>query len=640
MNHGPAQKTDNQETRVQESSPRRDVALGLAALGVVYGDIGTSPIYALRQCFHGTHPFAPTPENVLGVLSLIFWALTITISLKYLLFVMRADNRGEGGILALLALLAPWRVRAGLNQRVLLALGIFGAALLYGDGAITPAISVLSAIEGLEVATPALEQYVLPMTILVLVLLFRFQKRGTARVGAAFGPVMAVWFCTIAILGVFGIVRAPHVLTAVDPRHAIAFFLGHGAGGFVILGAVFLAVTGGEALYADMGQFGRRPIRVAWCRLVLPALLLNYFGQGALIIAEPEGVSHPFYHLAPQWALYPLVLLATAATVIASQAVISGAFSLTRQAVQLNQCPRVRIVQTSSEEIGQIYIPSVNWLLMIVTVGLVLGFRSSDNLASAYGVAVSTTMVITTVLAFFVMRDRWKWSPLVAGAVALLFLVVDLSFFAANLLKIASGGWFPLLAGVVVYTLMSTWYRGRAILAQKLGAATMAIDAFLAKITAESPLRVPGTAVFMTGRVSGTPPLLLHHLSHDKVLHEQVILLTVVTQEVPRVPAGDRLEVADLGAGLYRVRVRYGFMQSPNVPVALRQCEALGLRVDPDSATFYIGRERLIPSPKVPGMMLWRERLFAFLWHNSLDATAFYNIPAERVEELGMQVEI
>jgi KUP system potassium uptake protein len=618
---------------------RRILLLGLSALGVVYGDIGTSPIYALRECFHGSHPFPPTPDNVLGVLSLIFWALMIIISLKYLLFVMRADNHGEGGILALLALLAPWHDRSRKN-RLLLFIGLFGAALLYGDGAITPAISVLSAVEGLELAAPGLKPYVLPITITVLVLLFRFQKRGTSRIGIVFGPIMLLWFATLALLGISWIVRAPEVLAAVNPAHAVDFFIHNGVRGFVVLGAVFLVVTGGEALYADMGHFGRFPIRLAWFALVLPALLLNYFGQGALILRNSGLAQQPFFNLAPGWTLYPLVLLATVATVIASQAVISGAFSLTRQAVQLGQCPHVHIIQTSYEEIGQIYIPSVNWLLMIVTISLVLGFGSSSRLAGAYGVAVTTTMVITVVLAYFVAVGRWRWHPLTAGLVAFLFLIVDLAFFGANMLKIESGGWFPLAAGGIVFTLMATWHRGREILAQRLDETKEPLELFLLRIAAKPPLRVPGTAVFLVKPIPGTPPQLLHHLAHNQVLHEQVVLLSVVTKEIPRVTAEKRLEVIRLEQGFYRVFVNYGFMQSPNVPAALRGCETFGLMVNVDTTTFYIARETLVPSPRRPGMMLWREKLFAFMTRNALPATDFFRIPPERVVELGIRIEI
>ncbi|WP_246561238.1 potassium transporter Kup [Geobacter grbiciae] len=611
----------------------------MAALGIVYGDIGTSPIYALRECFHGSHPFPPTPDNVLGVLSLIFWALMITISIKYLLFVMSADNHGEGGILALLALLAPWRDRSR-KSRVLLFIGLFGAALLYGDGAITPAISVLSAVEGLEIAAPGLKPYVLPITIAVLVLLFRFQKRGSSRIGTVFGPVMLLWFATLPILGISWIVRAPQVLTAVNPAHGADFFIHNGWHGFVVLGAVFLVVTGGEALYADMGHFGRFPIRLAWFALVLPALLLNYFGQAALILLNPGQARQPFFNLAPGWALYPLVVLATLATVIASQAVISGAFSLTRQAVQLGQFPHVHIIQTSREEIGQIYIPSVNWLLMIVTISLVLGFGSSSKLAGAYGVAVTTTMVITVVLAFFVAVGTWRWHPVAAALITTLFLTVDLSFFGANMLKIGAGGWFPLAAGGIVFAMMATWHRGREILAQRLQETREPLDHFLLRIAANPPLRVPGTAVFMVKRVPGAPPQLLHHLAHNHVLHEQVVLLTVVTREVPRVTAEKRLEVIRLEQGFSQVTVNYGFMQSPNVPVALRECELFGLKVNLDTTTYFLAHETLIPSLKRRGMMLWREKLFSFMTRNALPSTDFFRIPPERVVELGIRLEI
>ena len=641
---------DNSKLEIQEvqsvphdfehhGSKRRILLLGLSALGVVYGDIGTSPIYALRECFHGSHPFPPVPTNILGVLSLIFWALMIIISLKYLLFVMRADNHGEGGILALLALLSPWK-EDSIKSRVLLFVGLFGAALLYGDGAITPAISVLSAIEGLEIAAPVLKPFVLPLTIAVLVVLFRFQKRGTARIGNMFGPIMFLWFAIIAILGISWIVRVPKVLAAVNPVYGVDFFIHNGWRGFVVLGAVFLVVTGGEALYADMGHFGRIPIRLAWFALVLPALLLNYFGQAALIMIHPEKIHQPFFNLAPEWALYPLVVLATLATVIASQAVISGAFSLTRQAVQLEQCPHVHIVQTSSEEIGQIYIPSVNWLLMIVTICLVLGFGSSSRLAGAYGVAVTTTMVITVVLAFFLAVRKWRWHPVIVGFITTLFLAVDLSFFGANMMKIESGGWFPLVAGVAVFTAMTTWRRGWDILNGKLRGKTESLDNFIVKLAADPPYRVPGCAVFMNSSTTGTPAALYHHLAHNQVLHEQVVVLTVLTEAIPRISAAERLTITEMHMGFYRIIVRYGFMQSPNVPVALRQCEPLGLAIDLDHTTYFLARETIISTPRISGMMRWQEKLFSFMARNSLTATAFFNLPAEQVVELGQQVEI
>ncbi|MBT0653434.1 potassium transporter Kup [Geomobilimonas luticola] len=619
---------------------RRGLALSITALGVVYGDIGTSPLYGLRECFHGSHPLPSTPENVLGILSLVFWALTLVISVKYLLFLTRADNRGEGGILALLALLTPRQFLSTAQRRCLLPLGLFGAALLYGDGVITPAISVLSAVEGLKVAAPTLERFVVPTTVLILILLFLFQKRGTAKIGAVFGPVMATWFSAIAILGIGGIVRAPEVIYAINPLHGVLFFMENGPLAFRALGSVFLVVTGGEALYADMGHFGRQPIRQAWFTFVLPALLLNYFGQGALLLVRPTEATEPFYHLAPTWALYPLVILATLATVIASQAVISGAFSLTRQAMQLGYSPRFRLVQTSSEEIGQVYLPTVNWGLMLATLTLVFGFGTSANLAGAYGVAVTTTMVITTILAFFLMMKRWHWKAMAACTLAGLFLSIDLSFFAANLLKIGNGGWFPLAAGTVVFTLMATWQRGRNVLGKRLRGGLESLKGFIYRLATAPPCRVKGTAVFMTGNPTGTPPIIHHHLAHNQVLHEQVIILTVLTEEVPRVPAADRVTVNILPLGFARVIVRYGFMQSPNVPVALRQCEPLGLSVDLEHTTYYLARETVISTPQPSGMMRWQEKLFAFMSRNSLTATAFYNIPAEQVVELGQQVEI
>jgi KUP system potassium uptake protein len=611
----------------------------LTLLGIVYGDIGTSPLYALRECFYGRNPFPPTSENVLGILSLVFWSLVIVISCKYLMFVMKADNRGEGGILALMALLVP-KDKYSRRRRILLFwMGLFGASLLYGDGVITPAISVLSAVEGLQVATPAFESYVIPITIVILVFLFIFQKRGTTRVGSLFGPVMMLWFAVIAILGISGIVKAPEVLAAVNPAYGVEFFLRYGWSGVLVLGAVFLVVTGGETLYADMGHFGRRPISFTWFSLVFPALLLNYFGQGALILTNPKESIQPFYHLAPDVMLYPLVILATVATVIASQAVISGAFSLTRQAMQLGVSPRILVIQTSSEEIGQIYIPSVNWMLMITTILLVLGFGSSSNLASAYGVAVSTTMLITTILIFFITREKWRWHPLLALLVTCMFLTEDISFFGANMLKIKEGGWFPLVAGGFVFILMTTWRRGREILFERLGKRTEPMDDFLEQVSEQPPLRLPGTAVFMIGRLVGAPPMLVHHFEFNRVLHEQVLLLTVVNEPVPRIPAAERLEVTELVNGFYRVVVHYGFLQSPNVPVALRTCEQFGLGVDPNEATYYLGRETLIPNKERPGMMLWREKLFAFMVRNELRATAFFNIPPERVVEIGIQVE-
>ena len=638
--------TDTESDRNSREQPTPDrtgrqlLMISLAALGVVYGDIGTSPLYALRECFHGKVPLPPTPANVLGILSLIFWSLTLVISIKYLLFLMRADNRGEGGILALLALLTSKSRLSSLQRRLLLPLGIFGASLLYGDGVITPAISVLSAVEGLKVAAPHLEPFIVPVTIMILIAIFLFQRRGTASVGAVFGPVMTIWFTVIGLLGIVGILRAPEVFSAVNPFHGARFFRENGYAAFEVLGSVFLVVTGGEALYADMGHFGPRPIRLAWFTFVLPALLLNYFGQGALLLVRPNETTEPFFHLAPTWALYPLVILATLATVIASQAVISGAFSLTRQAMQLGYCPRFRVIQTSSEEIGQVYLPTVNMGLMITTIALVLGFGSSANLAGAYGVAVTTTMVITTILAFFLMVKNWHWRLGAAIVLAGIFITVDFSFLGANLLKILHGGWFPLAAGVAVFSLMITWRRGRKLLAIRLKGVHEPLEEFIENLSAAPPHRIQGTAVFMTGRPTGTPPMLHHHLIHNQVLHEKVIILTVITEEVPRVPASERISLTFLPLGFVRIIVRYGFMQSPNVPVALRQCEPLGLTLDLDQTTYYLARETIISTPRQSGMMRFQEQLFSFMVRNSLRATAFYSIPAEQVVELGQQVEI
>lgn len=641
--HSPEKQAESSEKEERRLGGRRLFALGLAALGVSYGDIGTSPLYALRECFHGSSTLQPSNANVLGILSLIFWALILVVSTKYMLFVTRANNNGEGGMLALVALLNPWRDDAGAHSKWLLRLGMFGAALLYGSFMLTPAISVSSAVEGLNVATSIFKPYVIPITIVILIGLFAIQSRGTETVGRFFGPVMVVWFTTLGLLGLYGIAHEPSVLAAINPLRAVAFFVANQGTGFIVLGAVFLVVTGGEAMYADMGHFGRRPIQLAWFGLVLPALLLNYYGQGAMLIhSKGQSAAQPFYNLAPDWALYPLVILATLATVIASQAVISGAFSLTRQAVQLGQLPPMRLFQTSSEEYGQIYVPTLNWLLMIATIGLVLGFRSSTNLAWAYGVGISFAMTITTVLAFFIMRERWQWSLWVAGPVAGLFLLIDLPFFGANLFKVPHGGWFPVLTAVVVFTLMSTWRRGRELLRQRITehGEPLPLNEFIAQLASDDTVRVSGTAIFLTGSDAGTPPMLRHHLHHNRVLHEQVLLLTVRTEDVPRIPAADRLVIDDLGQGVYRVIARYGFMQNPNVPVAVRLAEHFGIEVDMEEATFYIGRATIIPTDEVPGMMLWREKLFAFMSRNAIQPTSYYRVPPQRVVELGLRVEI
>ncbi len=613
--------------------------LSLTALGIVYGDIGTSPLYALRECFHGPHAIAATPENVFGVLSLIFWALILIISIKYCIFVLRADNHGEGGILALTALATPIKIVSKSERWLLVVLGIFGAALLYGDGIITPAISVLGAVEGLNVATPLFAPYVVPITVIIIVGLFLIQSRGTAKVGRLFGPVMLVWFLVIAALGVSQIVRHPSMIGAFNPAHGFDFFLRNGWHGFLVLGTVFLVVTGGEALYADMGHFGKRPIRVVWYALVLPALLLNYLGQGALLIENPAAAENPFYQLAPEWALYPLIALATCAAIIASQALISGAYSLTMQAIQLGFMPRLKIEHTSSTEMGQIYIPALNWALMIGCIAIVIGFGSSSNLAAAYGVAVTSTMVITTMLLGVVAREQWGWSLPSVLALCGFFLVIDLAFFGANVIKIPAGGWFPLVVGAAIFLLMTTWKKGRRILASRMLSLAMPMEDFLRETAAKPPVRVPGTAIFMTGTGTGTPAALEHNLEHNKVLHERVILLTVKTRQVPHVEPDDRVRVEPLGQGFYRLIINYGFMEDPDIPEVLADMEAPEPAFDLAETTYFLGRETVIAS-KQPGMMLWREKLFALMSRNASSATAYFCLPPDRVVEMGSQVEI
>jgi KUP system potassium uptake protein len=614
--------------------------LALGALGVVYGDIGTSPLYALREAFHGPHAIGVSPVNVLGVLSLIFWSLILIVSVKYLIFVMRADNKGEGGILALMAMVQRGPPSRGPRPRhLVIAIGIFGAALMYGDSVITPAISVLSAVEGLGVAAPALQRWVIPVAIVILGLLFWIQSRGTARVGAMFGPVMILWFVTLAVLGIAGIATRPGVLAAVSPEFAAQFFLDNGQAGFLVLGAVFLVVTGGEALYADMGHFGVRPIRIVWFALVLPSLLLNYFGQGALLLEDASAAVSPFYRLAPSWGLYPLILLATGAAIIASQAVISGAFSLTRQALQLGYWPRMQIAHTSSREMGQIYVGAVNAALMIVTVLLVLGFGSSSRLAGAYGVAVSGEMVLTTLLLYLLMREAWAWSLPRALGVCGLFLVVDIVFFYANGLKIPHGGWAPLAIAAAVYVLMTTWKRGREILSKRMMEKTVPLKLLLADLAAEPPIRVPGTAVFMYGSTDGTPPALVHNLTHNKVLHEKIVFLTVITEDVPQVPAAERVTVKRTGKGFHTVTARYGFMEDPDIDDVLEACKQQQLNIPIEGTTFFMGRETVIASER-PGMVRWRAALFSFMSRNALRATAFFKIPPNQVFEVGAQIEL
>jgi KUP system potassium uptake protein len=617
------------------------VALTLGALGVVYGDIGTSPLYALRSCFKGPQGIPATHENVLGILSLIFWALALIVSVKYITFVLRADNRGEGGILALLALAFPERNRghAARTISVFSGLGIFGAALLYGDGLITPAITVFGAVEGLEIATPVFKHLTVPLTVVILVALFSVQRFGAGGVGRVFGRVMLLWFVTIAVLGASEVWRAPEVLGAFSPHYAVKFFVANGWRGFAVLGSVFLVLTGAEALYADMGHFGRKPILRAWFILVLPALFLNYLGQGALVLHHPDAAENPFFRLAPAWALYPLVGLAACAAVIASQALISGSFSLTMQAVRLGYGPRVAIEHTSSVTRGQIYVPWVNWGLMIACIGLVLGFRSSENLAAAYGIAVVLTMAITTLLFFFAARRLWGWGPVATGLLCAVFLAAELAFLGANLIKVEHGGWFPLAVGIIGFTLMSTWKTGRVRLRQRLTNNLLPIAEFLQSISDGSPPRVKGTAVFLAGNPDGTPVALLHNLKHNKMLHQRVILLTLLTEEIPYVEKEKRVTVTDLGKSFYRVIGRYGFMEEPNAPEVLGLCKPHGLVFREMETTYFLSRETIIPSHR-RGLSAWRKRLFALMARNAQPANAFFRLPPNRVVELGVQVEL
>jgi len=612
----------------------------VTALGVVYGDIGTSPLYAIKECFHGPHAIPLTQENVLGVLSLIVWALVLVVSVKYIAFVMRADNDGEGGILSLMALaLRTPLARKRTAGFLVAALGLSGCALLFGEGVITPAISVLSAVEGLKVATPVFERWVVPLSTGVLIALFLFQRRGTAGIGRVFGGAMLVWFLSIALLGIASVARSPEVLAALNPAHAFRFFLTNRWVGFLALGAVVLVITGAEALYADMGHFGRLPIQLAWFAMVLPALLLNYFGQGALLLRDPGAADNPFYRLAPAWALYPLVGIATAAAVIASQALISGAFSLTRQAIQLGYIPRMEITHTSAQQIGQIYVSQINWALLIAVLCLVWGFRSSSDLAAAYGIAVTATMVITSMLSYVVATGWWGWNRAATFALVAAFLAIDLSFFSANALKFFQGGWFPVTLAAGVFTLMTTWKRGREILSRRLRAQSLPFESFLKSVVASPPLRVPGVAVYMTGNPEGTPTALLHNIKHNKVLHDRVVLLTISTLDVPVAPPARRLTITPIEQGFYRVIARYGFTEDPSVPDLLARCAQRGLKLKMMETSFFLGRETLIPT-KRRGMALWREALFAWMSRNARSATSFFRIPPNRVVELGVQIEL
>jgi KUP system potassium uptake protein len=613
-------------------------ALTLAALGVVYGDIGTSPLYAAKETFNPDHGIPLDAANVLGGLSTIFWALMVVVSLKYVILIMRADNRSEGGIMALLAL-ATSAVKNRPQWRVpVIVLGLVGASLFYGDAVLTPAISVLSAVEGLEIGTQAFKPYVVPIAVGVVVGLFALQRQGSSVIGALFGPVAVLWFLAIAALGLYGIANNPDVLWALNPLHALGFVTQHGFSSFVVLGAVLLAFTGAEALYADMGHFGRAPIRIAWFALVFPALTLNYFGQGALLIANPKALENPFYLLAPDWALYPMVALATAATVIASQATISGTYSLTKQAIQLDYLPRMNVTQTSAKEIGQIYIPGANWVLLLVIVAAVVGFGSSTRLASAYGVAVTGTMLVTTILTFFVIRYAWNYNLVLSIAATGFFLVIDAAFFSSSLLKIVEGGWFPLALGAIVFVLMTTWRKGRVIAMATQQQTGTPLQDFLDSLAQNPPRRVPGTAVFMAGNAGTMSRAMLQNFSCNKVVHERVVLLTVIIQNVPWVPMDERVWVDVLGQGFYRLTVYFGFMDRPDVSQALRLGKS-GLVLDPEATWFLLSRTTVIPSPK-KGMALWRERLFATMARNARTAADYFNIPSGQVIELGTKLEI
>lgn len=611
-------------------------AITVAAIGVVFGDIGTSPLYAMKEIFSGHHPIPVTPENIFGILSLVFWAIMVLVSLKYVAIIMRADNRGEGGSLALLALITEKAKSPGLAGMVTL-LGIFAAALFFGDSMITPAISVLSAVEGLEIITPTLKPYVIPLTLIIITALFFVQKRGTGTVGLFFGPVMVAWFGILGCLGVLQIMQHPAVLAALNPAYALHFIGTYPTLAFMALGSVVLAVTGGEALYTDMGHFGRFPIRLAWFGFVMPALVLNYFGQGALLLAEPEAIASPFFHLAPDWALIPMVGLATLATVIASQAVISGAFSVARQSIQMGLLPRMQIVHTSGHAEGQIYVPFTNWTLYLAVVALVLGFKNSSNLAAAYGIAVTGTMLIDTILVAFVMVLLWRWNKLLVALVAGSLLVVDIAFFAANAIKIPEGGWFPLAIGLVSFTVLTTWQQGRRLVSQEMAKQSIPMDAFIDAI--DDVHRIKGTAVFMTSSKVGVPPALLHNLKHNQVLHERVVLLTIQTTDTPHVNDLDRIFLHRMRKGFIRVVVRYGFMESPDMPGVLEMCKHQGERFDLMETTFYLSRETIVPSI-TKRMLPLRARLFGAMSKNATSASDFFKIPTNRVVELGTQLVI
>lgn len=615
------------------------LGLVLTALGVVYGDIGTSPLYALRESFHSHYGLELTPENILGILSLVFWALVLVITIKYVIFILRADNGGEGGILALTALATPIRPLTPDRRLWIVLLGVFGAALLYGDGIITPAISVLSAVEGLTIATPIFEPYIIPLTLIILVGLFLIQSRGTARIGRLFGPIMLFWFVVLGVLGIINIIKSPEVLAAVNPFYALSFFRANGLSGYLVLGSVFLSVTGGEALYADMGHVGRMPIRLAWVVLVLPALLLNYFGQGALLLHSPEAIENSFYLMAPSWALVPLVILSTIATIIASQALITGVFSITMQGENLGFLPRLRTVHTSATAFGQIYIPQVNWVLMAACLFIVIAFRTSSNLAAAYGIAVTTTMAITTLIFAVAAREKWGWSWLHVVFIVLPLMVIDLAFLGANINKIPHGGWFPLVIAAFLFLLMTTWKRGSMLVFEQEKHFEMQLEQLFEQMRTQPPMRASGVAIFLSANATGVPSALLANLQHNDVIHEYVLLTTVSISERPHVPAKQRLSVQPLEHGFYHITIRFGFMEEPIVPAELATLVIPGVPFDPETVPYYVNRTRVIPTD-LPGMALWREQLYTIMRHNATSAVDFFGLPPARIFEIGTSIEV
>ncbi len=614
--------------------------LTLAAMGVVFGDIGTSPLYALKECFSPEHGIAFSTEAVFGVISLVFWAFLIVVSLKYVMFVMRANNHGEGGILALMAMALRTAPTGSKRALSILMLGVFGACMFYGDAVITPAISVLSAVEGLEIVSPQFTKYVVPITIVILVGLFFIQKSGTAIVGVFFGPVMVVWFLVLAAMGIYNLLENPSILGAVNPMHGLHFLSEHALQAFIVLGAVFLVLTGAEALYADMGHFGVKPIRYAWFFVTMPCLLINYFGQGAMLLSHPEAISNPFFLMVPESFTLILVILAALATVIASQAVISGAYSMTSQAILLGFVPRMKIAYTSEKEVGQIYIPTINWMLLVVVIAVVVAFKGSSNLAAAYGIAVTTTMVITTLLAAVVMRVVWKWHPLLVTLIIGLFLFVDFAFFAANVIKIAEGGWFPLLLGALCFLLLITWYQGRRLLRERSIEQGIPLEGFVTSLLAHEPIRVHGTAVFLTAHVDYVPVAMLHNLKHNQVLHERVIFLKISVWDVPYVKDEDRLNLKEMGGGIYLVRAMFGFKETPDMNMIMDLLDAQHkIHCDLMETSFFLARDTVVPSA-IPGMAIWREKLFAWMYQNAAKPSDFFQIPANRVVELGSKIEI